>query len=220
MLTLTLEGIEHPQGEEVDSLATGAAEAERGHRLRQGAAQGTKAEALPRPLLLLLYRAIPVSVANHHKLRKDEEEKRRVSSIKTAEPTVNGGTHAIQEIPTGLDLKSYSETPISPSKLFEVVLMTCRHSTKIFNRLRNRLAWMQNYQTYATGTSAAPTYLPALQFTNKEPKGNVHEFNLIDGGVCANNSVMPQPRMTFYLRRFVSRNGKGGGSQFLRIFQC
>ncbi|XLR26919.1 hypothetical protein S83_054819, partial [Arachis hypogaea] len=54
-------------------------------------------------------------------------------------------------------------------------------------RLRNRLAWMQNYQTYATGTSAAPTCLPALQFTNKDPKGNVHEFNLIDGGVCANN---------------------------------
>ncbi|KAL1349861.1 hypothetical protein HN51_026350 [Arachis hypogaea] len=45
----------------------------------------------------------------------------RVSTMKTAEPTVNGGTHAIQGIPTGLDLKSYSETPISPSKLFEVV---------------------------------------------------------------------------------------------------
>ncbi|QHN97443.1 uncharacterized protein DS421_18g627430 [Arachis hypogaea] len=43
-------------------------------------------------------------------------------------------------------------------------------------------------QTYATGTSAAPSYLPALQFTNKDPKGNVHEFNLIDGGICANNS--------------------------------
>ena len=38
-------------------------------------------------------------------------------------------------------------------------------------------------------TSAAPTYLPAHQFTNQDPKGNVHEFNLIDGGVCANNPV-------------------------------
>ncbi|MED6118138.1 sporulation-specific protein 2 [Stylosanthes scabra] len=45
----------------------------------------------------------------------------RVSSMKTAEPTLNGGTQAIQGIPTGLNLKSYSETPISPSKLFEVV---------------------------------------------------------------------------------------------------
>ncbi|XLR35856.1 hypothetical protein S83_063756, partial [Arachis hypogaea] len=51
--------------------------------------------------------------------------------------------------------------------------------------------------TYATGTSAAPSYLPALQFTNKDPKGNVHEFNLIDGGICANNSILilsPQPK--------------------------
>ncbi|MED6206955.1 Proteolipid protein 2 [Stylosanthes scabra] len=39
-------------------------------------------------------------------------------------------------------------------------------------------------------TSAAPTYLPAHQFTNKDPKGNVHEFNLIDGGVCANNPTL------------------------------
>ncbi|XLT46969.1 hypothetical protein HN873_039573, partial [Arachis hypogaea] len=39
-------------------LATGAAEAERGHR--RGAAQGTEAEALRRPLLFLLNRAVPV----------------------------------------------------------------------------------------------------------------------------------------------------------------
>ncbi|XP_020963915.1 acyltransferase-like protein At1g54570, chloroplastic [Arachis ipaensis] len=72
-------------------------------------------------------------------------------------------------------------------------------------RLRNRLAWMQNYQTYATGTSTAPTYLPALQFTNKDPKGNVHEFNLIDGGVCANNPKFDA----------VSRYGiEGGGLSF------
>ncbi|KAJ1396940.1 Patatin-like phospholipase domain [Sesbania bispinosa] len=36
-------------------------------------------------------------------------------------------------------------------------------------------------------TSAAPTYLPAHNFKNKDSKGEVHEFNLIDGGVCANN---------------------------------
>ena len=38
-------------------------------------------------------------------------------------------------------------------------------------------------------TSAAPTYLPAHQFKNEDAKGNVHEFNLIDGGVVANNPV-------------------------------
>ncbi|KAJ1382305.1 Solanesyl diphosphate synthase [Sesbania bispinosa] len=45
----------------------------------------------------------------------------RVSSMKTAEPTVNGGTLAIKGLTEGLDLKNYSETPISPASLFEVV---------------------------------------------------------------------------------------------------
>jgi patatin-like phospholipase/acyl hydrolase len=39
------------------------------------------------------------------------------------------------------------------------------------------------------GTSAAPTYLPAYYFQTKDPSGNVREFNLIDGGVAANNPV-------------------------------
>ncbi|KAK6939566.1 Patatin-like phospholipase domain [Dillenia turbinata] len=37
------------------------------------------------------------------------------------------------------------------------------------------------------GTSAAPTYLPAHRFETKDPTGHVREFNLIDGGVAANN---------------------------------
>ncbi|KAK2967556.1 hypothetical protein RJ640_030427, partial [Escallonia rubra] len=40
------------------------------------------------------------------------------------------------------------------------------------------------------GTSAAPTYLPAHFFTNKDTKGNQQEFNLIDGGVAANNPTL------------------------------
>jgi patatin-like phospholipase/acyl hydrolase len=38
-------------------------------------------------------------------------------------------------------------------------------------------------------TSAAPTYLPAHYFQTKDPKGKVREFNLIDGGIAANNPV-------------------------------
>ncbi|PNS96559.2 hypothetical protein POPTR_017G134101v4 [Populus trichocarpa] len=37
------------------------------------------------------------------------------------------------------------------------------------------------------GTSAAPTYLPAHYFETKDPSGKVRDFNLIDGGVAANN---------------------------------
>ncbi|XP_027353761.1 patatin-like protein 2 isoform X2 [Abrus precatorius] len=40
------------------------------------------------------------------------------------------------------------------------------------------------------GTSAAPTYLPAHNFKNEDTEGNVHEFNLVDGGVCANNPTL------------------------------
>ncbi|THG19087.1 patatin-like protein 2 [Camellia sinensis] len=39
-------------------------------------------------------------------------------------------------------------------------------------------------------TSAAPTYLPAHYFETKNPNGKVREFNLIDGGVAANNPAL------------------------------
>lgn len=40
------------------------------------------------------------------------------------------------------------------------------------------------------GTSAAPTYLPAYSFDTCDSEGNVREFNLIDGGVAANNPIL------------------------------
>ncbi|XP_021859943.1 patatin-like protein 1 isoform X2 [Spinacia oleracea] len=40
------------------------------------------------------------------------------------------------------------------------------------------------------GTSAAPTLLPAHYFENKDDQGNIIEFNLIDGGVAANNPTL------------------------------
>ncbi|KAI3440338.1 Patatin, partial [Psidium guajava] len=39
-------------------------------------------------------------------------------------------------------------------------------------------------------TSAAPTYLPAHYFSTKNPNGSAREFNLIDGGVAANNPAL------------------------------
>ncbi|OUZ99825.1 Patatin/Phospholipase A2-related [Macleaya cordata] len=39
-------------------------------------------------------------------------------------------------------------------------------------------------------TSAAPTYLPAYYFQNTDKDGNVRDFNLIDGGVAANNPAL------------------------------
>ncbi|XP_073103431.1 patatin-like protein 2 isoform X1 [Elaeis guineensis] len=40
------------------------------------------------------------------------------------------------------------------------------------------------------GTSAAPTYLPPYFFQTKDSDGKVREFNLIDGGVAANNPAL------------------------------
>ncbi|KAL0325617.1 UNVERIFIED_CONTAM: Patatin-like protein 2 [Sesamum radiatum] len=39
-------------------------------------------------------------------------------------------------------------------------------------------------------TSAAPTYLPAYYFENSDDQHNVRRFNLIDGGVVANNPTL------------------------------
>lgn len=39
------------------------------------------------------------------------------------------------------------------------------------------------------GTSAAPTYLPPYHFKNLDKQGNPRDFNLVDGGVAANNPV-------------------------------
>ncbi|KAK3042604.1 hypothetical protein RJ639_000856 [Escallonia herrerae] len=40
------------------------------------------------------------------------------------------------------------------------------------------------------GTSAAPTYLPPHYFETKDSSGKVREFNIIDGGVAANNPTL------------------------------
>lgn len=53
--------------------------------------------------------------------KKKNTPQYRVSSMDTAESTLNGGTQAIKDLAKGLNLKTYSETPISPSRLFEVV---------------------------------------------------------------------------------------------------
>jgi len=43
-------------------------------------------------------------------------------------------------------------------------------------------------------TSAAPTYFPPHYFKNQDAQGNFEEFNLIDGGIAANNPVRSSPK--------------------------
>lgn len=52
-------------------------------------------------------------------------------------------------------------------------------------------------------TSAAPTYLPAHYFRTQDKDGNFHEFNLVDGGVAANNPVSNTTIFTYILASYV-----------------
>jgi len=47
-------------------------------------------------------------------------------------------------------------------------------------------------------TSAAPTYLPPHYFKTIDHSGAVREFNLIDGGVAANNPVSTKKKKKYY----------------------
>ncbi|XP_057975381.1 patatin-like protein 2 [Malania oleifera] len=60
----------------------------------------------------------------------------------------------------------------------------CRTGVKKTPSLDARLA------DICIGTSAAPTYLPAFHFKNCDTDGNARTFNLIDGGVAANNPAL------------------------------
>ncbi|KAK6798436.1 hypothetical protein RDI58_006139 [Solanum bulbocastanum] len=46
------------------------------------------------------------------------------------------------------------------------------------------------------GTSSAPVYFPAHLFKTKDCHGNDREFNLIDGGIAANNPTVRAMRPT------------------------
>ncbi|KAK6146730.1 hypothetical protein DH2020_020599 [Rehmannia glutinosa] len=47
-----------------------------------------------------------------------------------------------------------------------------------------------NFADICISTSAAPTFLPGHEFVVKDENGNVREYNLIDGGVAANNPTL------------------------------
>lgn len=52
-------------------------------------------------------------------------------------------------------------------------------------------------------TSAAPTFFPAHYFETKDDNGQTREFNLVDGGLAANNPVSTacrrcKPQVSFF----------------------
>ena len=58
-----------------------------------------------------------------------------------------------------------------------------------FNQVKKEPTLDAFLSDICVGTSAAPTYLPAHYFKTEDNKGEVREYNLIDGGVTANNPV-------------------------------
>lgn len=59
----------------------------------------------------------------------------------------------------------------------------------MIDQLKNQPAKNALLSDIAIGTSAAPTFFPAHYFETEDGKGGTRAFNLIDGGVAANNPV-------------------------------
>lgn len=60
---------------------------------------------------------------------------------------------------------------------------------QLFYQLKNQPLKDALLSDIAIGTSAAPTFFPAHYFETKDDEGNTRTFNLVDGGVAANNPV-------------------------------
>ncbi|RWV81676.1 hypothetical protein GW17_00056883 [Ensete ventricosum] len=70
--------------------------------------------------------------------------------------------------------------------VYDRILMHCLPSQK---RLTISFCTAEGLRYDFSTAFSAPTYLPAHHFTTKNHKGEVLEFNLIDGGIAANNPV-------------------------------
>ncbi|XXG61066.1 hypothetical protein AAC387_Pa04g2813 [Persea americana] len=73
--------------------------------------------------------------------------------------------------------------PTFDIKLFQPTIFTTYEAR--INSSKNALL-----SDVCISTSAAPTYLPAHYFETRDYEGNVRDFNLIDGGLTANNPTM------------------------------
>lgn len=60
---------------------------------------------------------------------------------------------------------------------------------KKFGQAKKEVSKNALYADVCISTSAAPTYFPPYYFETKDQKGNVRTFDLVDGGVTANNPV-------------------------------
>ncbi|XP_023007052.1 patatin-like protein 2 [Cucurbita maxima] len=62
----------------------------------------------------------------------------------------------------------------------------------IFSNVKARWDELKNPKLadVCISTSAAPTYLPAYEFQTNNSMGNTHVFNMVDGGVAANNPTL------------------------------
>ncbi|KAK7401724.1 hypothetical protein VNO78_13426 [Psophocarpus tetragonolobus] len=98
----------------------------------------------------------------------------RVSSMKTAEPTVNGGTQAIEGLTRGLGLKGYSEAPITPARLYEVVaddLLTLNKNLQSIVGAENPVLMSAAEQIFSAG---GKRMRPALVFLVSRAIAELH----------------------------------------------
>ncbi|CAI9267016.1 unnamed protein product [Lactuca saligna] len=130
----------------------------------------------------------------HHcpKIFPPRDRHRRFSALKKATNALCGpkydGEHLHKVIRETLKEKQIHET------LTNVVIPTfdikCLQPMIFSSFQRPNAKLSPKLSDICIGTSAAPTYLPSYKFHTKEYEGKTKEFNLIDGGIAANNPTL------------------------------
>ncbi|CAA6674812.1 unnamed protein product [Spirodela intermedia] len=127
-------------------------------------------------------------------------------------PQIGGPLAGIRQLINGITGPRYD------GKYLHKLIREKLGSVKLGDTLTNVLIPafdIRNLQPTVFSTLAAPTYLPAYYFNVQTPRGGKREFNLIDGGVAANNPALLAIRdMTKETRR---KNPEVGNSEQLDL---
>ncbi|RVX15071.1 Patatin-like protein 2 [Vitis vinifera] len=92
-------------------------------------------------------------------------------------------------IPT-FDIKSLQPTIFSTYEVALALSLWLYPFGPRFNRVKRSPSLDAPLADICIGSSAAPTYFPAYYFKNQDKEGQTQEFDLIDGGVAANNPAL------------------------------
>ncbi|XWS24265.1 hypothetical protein CRYUN_Cryun28dG0086000 [Craigia yunnanensis] len=139
-----------------------------------------------RYLLCIVYKQESNAYAFHsvEPMKLDGEEARLADYFDIIAGTSTGGL-----VTAMITAPNEKNRPLFAAK--DITDFYLEHGPKIFPQDRSPLAPAKNLIKAITGPKYdAPTYLPAHHFKTQDSNGVVKEFNLIDGGVAANDPAL------------------------------